>query len=1489
SGDVDKRSFFEKIVDFFKERFGFGVMFSPECGGTITESITLTEDFVCGAEFAITVGADDITINCNSNTILGPASGALEGTSVAIRNPGYNNLVIQNCVIQDYGESISVYSNSDNTQILNNNIYCSQNMRNLQQKGIRIIGSQNSNVDMNIISNCDLGILFFDSQGTITNNDISLPNVDAALEGINVGGSSGSSVQQNTITAELPADSSLLNGIHISYSNNNIISSNQISNVKIGVTSTGDSNQILGNEIEGILDESNSITGISSWGNNNIIQNNVISKERYGIRLNEGTQNQISSNTITSDPFFWDSEGIDISAGVSGNDFLDNNIITTSKGIFLRDNSNYNNLYGNYLPDNAEESAGCTGNNWNNSERGNYWTNAGNPGFPYNHTVEGEGDGVDYLPEWLEVECVIAENDCADGEYCFEGICTPCVDADGDTYFGTEGNCGEIDCDDTDLNIYPGAEEVCDGADNNCDGDVDEEPPALCDPSETCQGEQGCQSVYCGAWISHDTVLTENLTECSGTGLYIHGDDIMLDCAGHLIEGSGTNGIGTNSDNVTIKNCLIENFYFGIGFGSSDNIILNNTIIESTAPGSKGIAGWGSNNIIKMNKILDRSQGIFLGNGVSLNNNITENILIENNVGIFLDTDTNNNLFWANNLSNTLNIDSSSTTGNYWNLSTQGNYWSDFENNIGYPDNQYIIIGDGIDYHPKQLELETCSAQGGYECSANEFCPGSIIPSLDTDSCCDIPCEATCGSADGICPPGCSHSDGDPDCTWCGDGIVQAPNDDGENEECDDGNNLNGDGCDEFCQDEPEPECTTDEQCDDGSFCDGVETCQAGTCVAGTPPCVDDGVECTTVLCDEGSDQCNVPDDGYCQDILGLFCDGEETCDAVDDCQAGFLDWSDGVYCTVDSCDEDLDEIIHTANDVLCQDGLWCNGAEICDAVLGCQNGTQEVCDDGLECSVDSCDEGEDEGDDEGQCVSDTSDCTCTVETQEVDCDDGNLCTLDTCNPNTLLCNLPENVINGTECDDGFFCTLGDVCSGGVCSGDENECSDGFSCTVGTCDDVNDVCIQAGYDALCNDQTYCNGTEVCNITLGCVAGDPIVCGGDDGIECTDHICVEEIANCAHVENNTNCEDGFMCLVDEGGCVDTSGSFCGNNIAELGEECDGLDLSNETCESLGFPAGNSTSLGLICANCEFDTTDCVLLPLLPELLEGSSDFSNPIVEDAVLILESGKINLAGILNFTKLDLVNNMEVSQGRIGFDMTKPRMHQINAPADLGFVGVGELDEASVIRELDGGTLEVCEECGLVFDSETGEYSVGVFGFSTYVLGEKCGNSLCESGESCSTCPTDCGACDTGGGGGGGGGSPTVYECNDGLDNDLDGKIDYPDDLGCVSATDNTELDISELAGCVENWVCGDWSECENDVKTRDCYDTNNCGTFFYKPATEKECSLFDRDVIIGGIRLDLIFVVIVVIAAAIICAIGVVLLIRNKRLELASKNIVE
>jgi Putative metal-binding motif len=49
-----------------------------------------------------------------------------------------------------------------------------------------------------------------------------------------------------------------------------------------------------------------------------------------------------------------------------------------------------------------------------------------------------------------------------------------CADLDGDGYSPDGGTCGEIDCDDNNAALNPGAEEICtDGVDNNCNDMVD--------------------------------------------------------------------------------------------------------------------------------------------------------------------------------------------------------------------------------------------------------------------------------------------------------------------------------------------------------------------------------------------------------------------------------------------------------------------------------------------------------------------------------------------------------------------------------------------------------------------------------------------------------------------------------------------------------------------------------------------------------------------------------------------------------------------------------------------------------------------------------------------------------------------------------------------------------------------------------------------------------------------------------------------------------
>ena len=225
-----------------------------------------------------------------------------------------------------------------------------------------------------------------------------------------------------------------------------------------------------------------------------------------------------------------------------------------------------------------------------------------------------------------------------------------------------------------------------------------------------------------------------------------------------------------------------------------------------------------------------------------------------------------------------------------------------------------------------------------------------------------------------------------------------------------DSSDDNGDGIPDECTG-----CTMNAQCDDGIFCNGTEICSNGVCLDGTAPDCDDGVSCTVDSCNEDTDSCdNTASNALCDD--GLFCNGAETCDAALDCQAGTApDCDDGVSCTVDSCNETIDQCQSEADDALCQNGLYCDGTETCNPKNGCEAGTPP-------CPIElDCDE------DKDMCVG------CTADEQ---CNDGSECTDDTCedmecvfavnyNDQVFCCDPLTGALQGVN--DGDPCTL-DVC-----------------------------------------------------------------------------------------------------------------------------------------------------------------------------------------------------------------------------------------------------------------------------------------------------------------------------------------------------------------------------------------------------------------------------------------------------------------------------
>jgi cysteine-rich repeat protein len=300
----------------------------------------------------------------------------------------------------------------------------------------------------------------------------------------------------------------------------------------------------------------------------------------------------------------------------------------------------------------------------------------------------------------------------------------------------------------------------------------------------------------------------------------------------------------------------------------------------------------------------------------------------------------------------------------------------------------------------------------------------------------------------------------------CGDGHVDAE----RAEACDDGNAINGDGCDDDCT----PTCTLDADCDNGDPCNGTETCVSSRCQLGLVPA--DGSEmCTTTgggagVCYGGL--CSPPDCGNGTVDPDEDCDDGRNGDNEDGCR------DDCTYtCTVDDG---------------CDDGDACNGAETCDGSTNtCVDPADLDCDDSDDCTADSCDAAVGcvnalvDGDGDGYSA---ASCT-TAGLMGGDCDDARS---DVYPGATELCDGADNDCNGMV-DDGTsdVTCLRDQDGDGY--GDATMSMSGCSCPAGyippradgtvDCEDVGAVAasINPGQMAF-SPVGYCPSAGACALT-----------------------------------------------------------------------------------------------------------------------------------------------------------------------------------------------------------------------------------------------------------------------------------------------------------------------------------------------------------------------------------------------------------------------
>ncbi len=756
-------------------------------------------------------------------------------------------------------------------------------------------------------------------------------------------------------------------------------------------------------------------------------------------------------------------------------------------------------------------------------------------GFDDCNTDPADGCEISLLTD--PANCGSCDNDCG-AEPCNAGWCgSACGDADEDGF--DDAACGGTDCDDGRPEVNPDATEVCDGRDDDCDGQTDEEPEA----GASCADGDACTQDVCQAGACQNPPAADG-TACDD-GLGCTSDDACSGgaCQGTPLDCSGLDGpCAVGVCNEATLQCEAQALSDGTLCSNGLFCVVNERCAAGACIGGEprdcSAAGGGCRDGA-CDEAQDQCVGDPLPGGTPCND------------GLFCTVnDACDGLGECSGTARDCSgLDSQCAQGTCDDIADQCQ---------PSPINEGQPCDDGLHCNENEVCLSgACAGGNALDCSdgdactadscdeANDTCSNVLVPNPGAEG---PPLDPSCSNGvDDDCDLNTDIDD--PDCQDCvGNG------------DCDDGNPCTVNTCvGNICQTANQPDGTG---CDDGQYCTTPDTCSAGVCGGPARDCSGLDDDCNQGICNEASDACvaqNINQGGLCDD--GLFCVVDTTCDAgvcqggsTRDCSAAADQCNNGI------CDE--------ANDACapqpafdgqpCDDGLYCNTGETCQAGA-CQGGGARDCSGAADqCNAGVCDEGA------GACVSQPLG-------PGTSCEDGLFCTGgDTCDGNgscsggaAVVCGTPCQTVcneagdacdpdsNGTPCDDGLFCTATDACDGGGnCTGSGDPCSGGDAC--------NDTCNEGSGDCFsplgtgCDDGLFCTATDTCDGGGGCSgSGDP--CTGGDA--CND-TCNEGSGNCFSGAG-TPCDDGLFCTV-------TDNCDGGGNCTGSGDPCSGGDACNDTC-------------------------------------------------------------------------------------------------------------------------------------------------------------------------------------------------------------------------------------------------------------------------------------------------------------------------------------